>query len=363
MQTTRLETTVRGWLDSPFRQWWTSTVVGLVVALGSAFQLWVNWRQSGFQADLSALFASKAVEWVAWAAVVPIAVSLDRRTRFQGIGWARRLALHLALATGWFLALNAPLAALTAMVDPAAAGTSFGSLYLSRIAYRLPSAWVVYGFILGAARLMTEFVRSQRLSRDLAQAQLRVLRDQLQPHFLFNALHTAGGLVRSGDRDGAVDTLVALSDLLRRSLGYAREDEVTLEEELDFLDRYLAIQRRRFGDRLEVDVDVPPELGAARVPPFLLQPLVENAIRHGLDLDHGTGTVAIRGQATPGAVILTVEDSGGCADGWPQPDESEGIGLANLRGRLSRHYGATAGLETSVTDGLTRVTLTLPVRP
>lgn len=355
---TTLEAICVRWAERPTLQFASALVVGQLVALGAATQLYVNWSATGLDASFPGLLTLKSVEFALWAACVPLIVWIDSRLDW-GRGWAWPVTVHLAAATLVFLLLNVPVTALTKLGQAVDPGSTFQGRYLFRLSYRLPSAWVTYAAILTAARLLREIVRSQRLSRELGRAQLGMLRAQVQPHFLFNTLHTAASLVRSGDRDGAVETLADLGDLLRRSLKHGSSDTVPLQEELDFLGRYLDIQRRRFGERLSVRIDVPKDLRDVPVPTFLLQPLVENALQHGLDLDEGRGEVGIRAEREDGRVRIRVEDSGGRLHRLP--DDSHGQGIANTRQRLLALYDGRGGLDAEVVDGRSVVTVRLPM--
>ncbi len=157
-------------------------------------------------------------------------------------------------------------------------------------------------------------LRAARLESSLARSQLRNLRLQLQPHFLFNALHTVSATMYD-DPAAADEMLDQLAELLRASLRTAQADEVPLGEELALLDRYLAIQRARFGDRLEVSIQVEPGADSLLVPSLLLQPLVENAIRHGNAERAGRGAIAVRAHREDGRLVLEVEDDGSGATG------------------------------------------------
>jgi hypothetical protein len=354
------------WLARPWLQAATAAVPFAVVALVSGSQLWANWVAAGLDVPWRSLVTVRLVDWGLWVVAVPGVVALDGLLRRRAPPWYAVAGTHLLAATAWFALQNVVPVLLAPRVDPFAVGQPFWDAYLARGLVRLSTAWVVYGSVLAVVALLRDFVRRQRLTRDLWDAQLRALRAQIQPHFLFNTLHTVGALVRTGDREEAIATLVALSELLRRSLGSAREDVVPLEEELDFLDTYLAIQRARFGDRLQVATRVAPEARGALVPPLLLQPLVENAIRHGLDLDRGPGTVCV-GVAVDGPWLrLSVEDDGGAPDDEiPAPedddDEGGGIGLSNLRDRLARLYGPDQALELTPThEGGTVATVRIP---
>jgi LytS/YehU family sensor histidine kinase len=183
------------------------------------------------------------------------------------------------------------------------------------------------------------------LRTQLAEAQLQVLRAQLHPHFLFNTLNTISGLVRNNENKAAVDMLAGLSDLLRRALESSGRQEVALRDELEFIDRYLAIQRMRFSDRLSVKTEIDPDTLEASVPNLILQPLVENAIRHGLAARAAPGLISLTARRDNGHLqIIIYNDGPTLAEGW-RMDGCAGIGLRNTRDRLEKLYGAKHRLE------------------
>lgn len=196
------------------------------------------------------------------------------------------------------------------------------------------------------------------LQRALAEAQLTSLRLQLQPHFLFNALNTVSATMYDDPR--RADTILGeLAELLRASLRTAEGGEVPLREELEIAERYLRIQRERFGDRLDVRVEVPPSLGDARVPVFVLQPLLENAVRHGRVERAGRGAVRVRAAETDGRLVLEVWDDGDGAGGTPA---GGGLGLRATAERLRLLHGDAAEVTAGpVADGW-RVRIALPLR-
>jgi two-component sensor histidine kinase len=198
--------------------------------------------------------------------------------------------------------------------------------------------------------------RSLELQASLARARLEALKMQLQPHFLFNAMNAIAALVHK-DPEAADEMLAALSDFLRLVLATSGEQELPLQRELELVERYLAIEHARFGDRLSYQVDVPAELQPALVPAFLLQPLVENAVRHGLEPRPGAGSVSIRARRDNGHLHLEVADDGvGLPDQLPA---REGIGLVNTRARLRELYQGNAQMELRSGQGVT-VEITLP---
>lgn len=200
---------------------------------------------------------------------------------------------------------------------------------------------------------------ASRLKGQLAQAELSALRMQLQPHFLFNALNSISSLVYQ-DPEAADRMLVRLSDLLRQSLETNGQPEVRLERELDFVARYLDLERMRYSDRLEVSTQVDATLYDAAVPAFVLQPLVENAVVHGVGRSRGRCRLAVRARRDDGGLVLEVENDlpeSGAAEG---PSSGSGVGLQNTRARLEQLYGSRARLDLDVRPdrgALARVTL------
>jgi sensor histidine kinase YesM len=205
--------------------------------------------------------------------------------------------------------------------------------------------------------------QASELRAQLAQAQLESLKMQLHPHFLFNTLHTIAGLVRSNDKGPAVDMISGLSDLLRHALESADEQEVTFKEEVKFIELYLDIQKVRFSDRLTVRLEVAPESLEALVPNLILQPLVENAIRHGISHKNEPGLLLIKSYCENGDVHITVSDDGpGMPSDW-RLEKSEGIGLANTDERLKHLYGNKYRFELRAGDhGGTTAAIRIPFR-
>jgi LytS/YehU family sensor histidine kinase len=198
-----------------------------------------------------------------------------------------------------------------------------------------------------------------QLETQLSHAELENLKSQLHPHFLFNSLHTIGILMQE-DVDAASHLLVCLGDLLRMALE-RRENEITLQSELEFVGKYLEIEQTRFHDRLKVHMDVPPDLLEVYVPSLALQPLVENAIKHGISVDSAAGRLEIAAKLHNGRVRLCVRDDG------PGPAPGSrlrfGVGLTNVRSRLKQLYGDESSLELTGGDGRgCEAIITIPLR-
>lgn len=198
--------------------------------------------------------------------------------------------------------------------------------------------------------------RAEALETQLTEARLEALRMQLNPHFLFNTLHAVSTLV---DRDpGGVRRMIArLSELLRHVLDEEAPQEVPLSQELEFLEDYFEIQSIRFQGRLDVEIDVPASLREAQVPNLILQPVAENAIKHGASKVRGVGRIEVRARRDEETLVLTVEDNG---PGLPEVQE-DGLGLRNVRARLRELYGEDQGLTLEEREeGGTRAVLELP---
>jgi LytS/YehU family sensor histidine kinase len=192
-------------------------------------------------------------------------------------------------------------------------------------------------------RLAQQQAETARLNEQLSKAQLEALRRQIEPHFLFNTLNAIAGLVREQRNDAAVGMIAGLSDFLRRVLRESNRQEVTLGDEVEFLEGYLEIEKVRFGERLHVSMEIAEELFPAQVPALILQPMVENAVKHGIAQRVQGGTIQISASRTNGMLTLNVYN-----DGPPLPMNWEqtgsGIGIANVRTRLQGLYGSGFGL-------------------
>ncbi|HEX6059644.1 MAG TPA: histidine kinase [Gemmatimonadaceae bacterium] len=320
--------------------------------------------------------------WWTWALLTPLVAWLAARVRLddERTRW-RALAAHatasLLVALTHLLVVGAIYqATVIRFVDPSelgrpttlaatlAAWTNF-FLVLELFTYwGIVGAWYALDYrrryresALLSAALET---RAAQLQTRIAEARVEALRMELNPHFLFNTLNAISGLVRLRETDAAVRMLARLGDLLRATIDRGAGPETTLEEELALLDLYLDIERVRFGERLEVRVDVQHEARAALVPTLILQPLVENAVRHGIARTPGPGLIEITARRENGALHLAVRDNGA---GLPDEAEarSDGVGLSNTRARLEELYGAGAGVElVGAAGGGVRAVVRLP---
>lgn len=303
-----------------------------------------------------------------WALATPLILRLGRRFPIERGRWPSSLAVHVAcgatliLLTAWGYAWHA------GNVLPATAGTR-GPLQVF-LAWLVPDG-LIYSTIIMVSQSLERSQRlrerertAARLEAELAQAQLRALQMQLQPHFLFNALHTIGSLVRTGDRDNAIRVVAGLGDLLRRLLDGASQPETTLREELAFLRAYLDVEQVRFRDRLQVRLEIADEALDALVPPLILQPLVENAIRHGIAPQRAAGELVVVARRDGSRLLLAVRDDGPGPAAAPRAAGRTGIGLANTRARLARLYGDDFALEVGGLAGRGHeARIAIPFRP
>jgi LytS/YehU family sensor histidine kinase len=227
-------------------------------------------------------------------------------------------------------------------------------------------ALIVYVFIVGVGHYLparaahrAEELRAERLRASLAEARLRALQLQLEPHMLFNALNAIGALVITGRKDEAFDAVGRLGDLLRAVLATETQQEVSLREELRLTQSYLAIEQARLGDRLDARWEIAPGIEAARIPPLLLQPLVENAVRHGVARKVEGGRVVVRADRVGERLRLEVRDDGPGVAAFTGAG-GNGIGLENARRRLEQLYGSEHRLDLERSGEWTRVCLELP---
>lgn len=281
--------------------------------------------------------------WYTWGLVTPGIFWLDRRlVEVLAIGW--RILLHLPLAITWTLfaiTLRLVIRPLRGAPFPA----DLSAFFLERLGpdltiYVLIAAVSLIAAYAGhlKARERRAHDRAATLERRLAEAQLHNLRAQLQPHFLFNALNTISAFTES-DPPTARRLTGQLGNLLRASLAHTSQPLVPLSEELTFLDDYLAIEGARFADRIVVNVAADEHTTELPVPSFLLQPLVENALRHGVGPRQSGGRIDVSATRAASTLVLRVRDDGlGLPSGWSL-DTHAGVGLSNLRSRLAQLYG------------------------
>jgi LytS/YehU family sensor histidine kinase len=304
-----------------------------------------------------------------WALLTPLVWFLARRFPLESGRWVRSLFVQIPASV--FIAALQSLLWLTVrpLVNlPNSSALLPWDVYKRILVGDVHSNLMVYWFLVGLWNSLNYYRKYQqqalaasRLEKSLAQARLDVLQMQLQPHFLFNTLHAISTLMQR-DVAAANRLIVRLSDLLRLTLEHAGEQVVSLQKELELLEQYLEIQRTRFQDRLTVRMDIDPETLDAQVPCLILQPLVENAVRHGIAPLSRPGRIEIRAHRQNGTLRLEVCDNG---VGLKADEEShQGIGLGNTRARLAQLYGAAQALRmTNAPTGGLVVSVDIPFSP
>ncbi len=337
--------------------------IGLILSIEVYFNVRVTKPDVSFMEVAGGQYARALL----WACLAPIVLWLRTKVPLRLGYWVGGVAFHAILSflimAGYYLFRVGYL--LLAEGEPltdfwaTAFDNFFGRNLIDMVFY-----WGVFGcgysFEL-YRKYKNEQVKAAQLESRLIETELKVLRQQMHPHFLFNTMNTIAVLVRERRNEEAVNLIARFSTLLRMSLEGARVHEVTLRQEMDFLARYVEIQQARFADRLTVRTTISPEAMEARIPNLLLQPIVENAILHGIAPKNSPGTVEVTGEVRAGRLHLTVSDDGpGFVPAAPGRGR-EGIGLANTRERLSKLYGARSELRLESEQGKgTTVTIVLP---
>jgi hypothetical protein len=329
-----------------------SVITGVWILLGLIYvaPIYFEVRAEGMGHSFLKVFSWGILQWLAWAPLTPVIIALARRFPLVGGSWGRSLAVHIPAFILFSALHSAAAVAITLTIKPWAnmgsSPLSFWPRFVSRLQGSFGADLLIYGAVVGVCYAIDyyrkyrerEFVAAQ-LETQLAQAQLDSLRMQLHPHFLFNTLNGIVGLVRDKKNDTAVTMLVGLSDLLRHALEHSDRQEIELKEELNFIRLYLKIQQMRFSDRLQIQFHIDPETTKALVPNLLLQPLLENALRHGIGGSAAVGSLVIASKKENDRLVIKVTDNGaGLPTDW-QLKGSSGIGLANTVARLQQLYG------------------------
>ncbi len=362
---------VESWLTSPWRRVVLAVAVTLAAAGSTTVQVadWLGARDRAF--DPWQLFLQQLFVWAPWGLVGAPLVYLARAI----FRW-RRSWVVAALVQ---IPLSLVISKLFQYYEDALANVVFQDEWLApkragvHAWFRITRELLVYWLVLSLGGAVYAFLRSQREARraadlalreaelrgEVAQARLDTLKSQLQPHFLFNALNSVGGLVREGETKRALAMLSSIASLLRGALDQSEVREVRLADELSLVERYLEIERVRFGERLEYAFEVEPQTREARVPTQAVLTLVENAVRHGISPRESGGRIQVRAKIVAGRLRVEVEDDGpGFA---PHVLESSAtaldddgrvhIGLANTRHRLELMYGARQSMRLANAPG------------
>jgi len=318
-------------------------------------------RAYGAQMPWRLALGVSAIDSYLWAVLTPMLFLVAGRlvVKRENYWWTGPLLFLAGIAFGWLhltvFVRMLPLAGYRN--SPSAARVVF----MSRFHADVLTCWVVFGVRHGIEyyrQYRMRQLRSSQLEAQLAQAQLDVLKMQLQPHFLFNTLHSISTLMHR-DVESADRMISRLSEFLRLTLNSAGEQEVTLKQEIECLDKYLEIEQARFGDRLEVRRSIDPETLHLLVPNLILQPLVENAVRHGIAPHAARGRIEVGARLEEGCLRIEVLDDGRGSHG----EILEGVGISRTRARLDRLYGSGSRLEMrNGPRGGFQVRLTIPKR-
>lgn len=312
--------------------------------------------------------AEVSFAWI-WAALTPIVLWLAVRLPLAAKNWWRNALVHMVAAVVLGILSKALWDAtiLGLLMDGKTPATFEAAIKMALLS--LDYGILQYGLVLVTQQAMTWFrkseqerVRASQLEADLARAQLQALKMQLHPHFLFNTLNTISELIDT-DPDTAERMVVQLSDFLRLTLDTIGIPEVPLMVELDFLRRYLDIEKLRFEDRLEVGFDIEPAALHGRVPNLILQPIVENALKHGLSAMPGVARLNIHSHIERGQLSLLVTDNGPGLKPHNGTPMRQGVGISNTRRRLQQAYGADHRFTMrNRPEGGCEVTIQVPLR-
>lgn len=333
--------------------------------LGVAFGVQFHFasEQIGNPVPWSRAFVYSLSDWYTFALLSVPVVLLANKLPIERPHRAAAISVHLLASIVFslaYVALRSGLALLQSSGN-VTFSAAFTALFVKSWHFNILVYWVIGAVthtFSNYRELRARELRTAELETHLTEARLQALQMQLNPHFLFNTLHAISSLMHQ-DVDAADRMLVRLSELLRRALDNSGTQEVTLREELDFLRNYAEIEQTRFGDRLKIELNIAPETLDAFVPNLVLQPLVENSIKHGIEPSARRGHIWVESRRSDGVLELEVRDNGRGA----KTAVVDGVGLANTRARLQQLYGAAQTFRAAnAQDGGFQVTVTIPFR-
>ena len=342
------------------RYWFLFPITFTIIAIASA-SLWqlATGGSFGLVAWVN-IFIPEILFWNMWGLAAPAIFFVSRKFSYEFQPFSWKWLIHIPLAVviifctyAVYIGLFSVYYQLCAWLDLPINGEMGAAVWgrvVSLMGFGLPLGAMVYGLLLAIPqikgyyeRMRQEEQRSQTLKTQLAEAELQALKMQLQPHFLFNSLNTISATLQTDTH--AADRMIAqLGDFLRLTLEHADRAIVSLKEELEFNRRYLEIEKHRFEERLQVYIDATPEAETAAVPYLILQPLIENAIRHGIGQQLDNGSVTIDARRDNGLLVLNVKNSGPHFKEALSPGEY-GVGLSNTQSRLLQQYGDNASMQ------------------
>jgi sensor histidine kinase YesM len=354
-------------------RWGLIIVVCLLIGITFAVQGYVYAIKKGFPLTLYDTLLEQIPFWMIWGFFAPLIFRFIQRVPLDRGRWMKGVLLHVPAAIVFsILHLIAYLTVLAIFREKELVENSGSLSTLFNLISRLNFGMRIWSYLMLAAfayaadfyqRYQQGTVRTSQLETQLAQAQLQALKMQLHPHFLFNTLNSISALLRK-NVDTADAMIARLGDFLRLTLRSSGTPEVTVDQEVEFLKCYLDIERIRFQDRLTVEINIAPEVTQAKVPNLILQPVVENAIRHGIATHNEAGRIEINAHANNSWLEVSVSDNG---PGLPKKyngdaDIKEGVGLKNTRSRLDQLYGSKYKFElVDVAGGGLEVRLRIPL--
>jgi two-component system LytT family sensor kinase len=331
-----------------------SIAIWMTFGLVNGTQVVVGMHAEGMSHPWARLFAVYALSWALWAVVSPAVLTIIKRYPIRRY-WPVHIITYLTIGiadAGWTVSLGEIFKPMgpNHHMDLVQATISF---FYSKFHLEL----LAYVGLIGLAGMMESRQTLAERDEQLSKARLDALIRQLQPHFLFNTLNGIAGLVRTGDNKTAVSMIAGLSDLLRRVVDGRVGADSSLSEEMSFVHKYLDLQKMRFSDRLRITYDIPTTLANVRVPTMILQPLLENALDHGISRSVSGGAIMISAKEITGRVILTILNDGPAISSF-----TEGVGLANTRARLRGMYGDAARFDIrNNAAGLVEAVVTVPI--
>jgi len=331
----------------PPRWYWVFGVwcgIGLFDATQTVFAM----RAEGMHHYWGRLYLTQLISWLPYMLATPVVLWLGDRFAINHWKRASTWTVHVAASVVLGLSSAAWITTWEEWLNPYAltpGPNPFAQLALSKFYNGMLSTVILYGLVLlvghilaSQRRFAMQQAQTAQLNEQLTKAQLNALRRQIEPHFLFNTLNSIAGLVREQRNEAAVTMIARLSECLRRVVNDSGRQQVALAEELDFTEKYLEIQKARFGDRLVFSLDVPEDLRLAQVPSLILQPMVENAIKHGIAKRVRGGAIHIAAARSNGTLRLCVYNEGpSLFPDWEQT--TSGVGVQNVRTRLQNLYG------------------------
>ena len=354
-----------GRVPNPVQQLWLKVLLAgafwTLLGLAFASQFYFSSARFGNPVSVGWAVAHSLADWYVFAALSLPAIWLARQFTIESPHRARSAFVHVISSVAFSLVYMILRGAIATWQSPNASfRESFSFLLFKTWHLNLAVYWVIVAVSHAfnyARKFRERELRAAELEKRLTEARLQALQMQLNPHFLFNTLHAISSLMHK-DVEAADRMLVQLGDLLRHALESTDTQEVTLREELDFLSRYAQIEQTRFGDRLKIEMNIATETLDALVPNLVLQPLLENAIRHGIEPHARSGRIEVTAERHGDSLKLEVRDNGG---GLVNGKVAEGVGLSNTRTRLQQLYSEHQSFQlANVANGGVAVRVTLP---